>query len=261
MSIAIQDLKIIKKLRSGHPFGNRAAILGDCTFHFQNNHLYDLFGLEVYKGDMDSVKANTFGNALKFDTVDTFDIFGNPTVRLDLQKTIPDKYHGRYDWIIDAGTMTSCFDFISVWRNVLSMLKEKAIVIHISAMTGYYGRSYHSFQPNLFNDFYVKNNFEILTLGIRHKFFIEQSQTPFTKITNKFLRRLGLGHQENNYLDYYFVKPSMVFLEAVKEGEMIFRKNNSRKQPSTIPNNNVILCAALRTRKTEFSTPTPDFYS
>ena len=65
MAIESSDYELIRHLRNENPEGKKLAILGDCHVHA---------GIE------------NLSNEMKFETIDTFDVMGNPTHKLDLNE-------------------------------------------------------------------------------------------------------------------------------------------------------------------------------
>ena len=152
MGIQIQDFRILSDLHRRDNFGKKCAILGDCNFYYNGNNLKE------------------FSNFFGFDLVETFDLYGNPTHRMDLQNPIPEDLWNKYDLVIDAGTIYCIFDVCGVMKNVFRMLKEGGKVVHISNLSGHYGRAFYSIHPSFFNDFYSVNNFRTIYSGYRTKF-------------------------------------------------------------------------------------------
>ena len=72
MSMEIADYKIISSTRENISGGN-CAILGDCTFHYGTKE--------------------TFATNLRFDMVETFDILGSPTHKVNLNEPIDSNFY------------------------------------------------------------------------------------------------------------------------------------------------------------------------
>ena len=91
MAIELDDLRLLKLFRDSFREGQSCAILGDC----EQSHVAGL---------------GNFKRQLNFVNVDTFDVNGDPTYKVDLTEPIDEALFGKYDWVIDCGTMQCCFD-------------------------------------------------------------------------------------------------------------------------------------------------------
>src|ERR1051326_4433277 len=111
------------------------AIIGDCTFH-----------LPWRTGDNRRDLAS-FAERLGLSRCETIDVYGTPTIRMDLHDELPPSLKGAFDLVIDAGTLCCCFDVARAWRNLLDMLAPDGGIFHLPALTGYMARCYSKLQP------------------------------------------------------------------------------------------------------------------
>ena len=118
MAIEAEDLQLIRHLREENGTGSTCAILGDC-----NIYGYDL---------------EAFALMMNFEKVDTFDINGNPTHKINLNEELPEKFKNQYDWVIDSGTLYCCFDVSTALKNILYMLKNEGCVLHTAIILIFY---------------------------------------------------------------------------------------------------------------------------
>jgi len=213
MSIESSDMKLLLDLRQRYPEGKSCAILGDVVFHCFSEH-----------------EMRNFISVMGFDTVDTFDINGNPTHKLNLNEPLPKEFHSKYDWVIDSGTLYCCFNIAMVWKNILLLLKESGTAFHTGALSGFYGRGFYSLSPALFRDFYKTNNFEVLRMGTK------------TRQVNEWYD----FNPNDTYLKSYF--DTMEFQD--KSGTFI----------DFIPNDSMIYCFAKREKSVEFTEPIPQHF-
>lgn len=133
--------------------GKSVAILGDCKFGVPNGPQ----SLEEFK------------SAYNMELVDTFDLFGSPTHKLDLNEAIPKPFTAKYDWVVDAGTAFCCFNPAQVLKNIHQMIKVGGRVFQFASMFGYLNRAYYSFHPILLIEFYKTNGYEDIQLYYRVK--------------------------------------------------------------------------------------------
>lgn len=256
MAIEKKDLKLLAELRKCYPKGDDLCILGDCYFHFNNKQLNKICGIKKNGPDnMSRTDLDSFKSAMNFKKAETLDMEGSPTIKLDLQKPIPKDLENRFDWIIDAGTLFWCFDIATVWKNVLSMLKEDGCVFHLNAMSGYFGRGYYSFQPHLFTDFYTQNGFEVITLAFRLRppHILIRKNTLISKLKRIFCE---ITDSEKK-LDWQKMSQKEIFLNKASRLKMIFAESMPAIEPDMIPNNALVGCFARKIKKVSFTAPSP----
>lgn len=103
-------------------------------------------------------------STLGFETVHSCDISASegPTFTLDLNDPIPETLHGRYDVVVDSGTIEHVFDLKAVLRNIHLLLKPGGRVIHMTVpVSNYVDHGYHAFSPQLLFEYYAVNNYRI----------------------------------------------------------------------------------------------------
>lgn len=254
MGLEIYDLKLLTELRRQYPHGSAVAMLGDCYFHFTNRELFATTNRPENELMPSDNLANliTFAQALNFNIAETLDIQGNPTIKLDLHSALPEELKGRFDWVIDAGTLFWCFDVASVWRNILDMLKDGGYVFHIAALTGHFGRGYYNFHPRLFRDFYRQNGFEIITMGYRTKV---RGRAFNNRITSKLeeIYRMITGVAE--YGQWELFAADRIYLEKASKHILQFTSTPPDSVPVLIPDDVVIMCFAHRNKRSDYKLP------
>lgn len=255
MAIEKADLKLISQLRQQYPLGENLCILGDCYFHFNNSEMSDIIGKSIALDCDPSAKTDldSFAKALGFKSAHTLDIAGNPTKKINLGETIPSILHNQYDWIIDAGTLYWCFDIATVWKNILIMLRNNGCIIHFSALSGYFGRGYYCFQPRLFKDFYEKNGFDSISLGIRTRPpSILGRRGPYINRIRQILRKIT---RREHLLDWQILNKENLHLRKTSYLSMEFDRSPTMIEPDMIPNNALISCFARRIKTISFTMP------
>tara|TARA_Y100001938_G_scaffold69745_1_gene96712 strand:+ start:3528 stop:4193 length:666 start_codon:yes stop_codon:yes gene_type:complete len=215
MGFEAPDIELFLKMRKllKQTPNDSCAILGDCHFYYGDN-------LEQFK------------NRCGFSTVETFDINGNPTHKLNLQEPIPKDFHGKYDWVVDAGTLYCCFDVSAVLKNMMLMLSDSGTVFHTSNLVGHFGRGFYAFSPSFFNEFYEANGFQNRTCFYRTK----TSGGPWRIIPT-----------DHNYL-------------TSASGDSLEFQDSSCVYKDMIPCESLIGYAARRSHRKEFTRPIPEHY-
>ena len=213
MAIKDSDFAMFKFYREKFPEGDTLAILGDCSFHMAGGE-------------------KAFKKGLGFTTVDTFDINGNPTYKVDLNEPLDEKLFSKYDWIIDSGTLYCCFNVPMVLKNMLSLLKDSGCCVHTSNLVGFFGRGYYSLSPALFKEFYEANQFVIEGLGTKTK-----RGPGWVSLASK---GTYLYEATSDYLN--FSTKASPYIES-------------------IPNDVLLYCVARRTKRVDYAQPIPEHFT
>ena len=82
-----------------------------------------------------------------------------PCILHDLNTPVPAELEGKFNLIIDGGTMEHIFDVRQVIENVVRMCKESGWVIHLTPSSNYVDHGFYSFSPCFFYDCYQANGF------------------------------------------------------------------------------------------------------
>jgi len=210
-------------------------ILGDCKFYTawacgDNTrdlaHFRQLFGLG---------------------RVETVDVVGDPTIRLDLQKPLPSDLVAQFDIVIDAGTLFWCFDIAAVLQNCLSMLKDRGTMMHVCALTGHFGRGYYNIHPKMFRDFYRQNGFEVLGTEVR----VHKQTSRLARLQKRLWE--WRGRPVGNYFP---IGKDALFLKNADFVSMEFTEELAF-EAAMLPNDALFLCAAKREKRLPFVRPIP----
>lgn len=108
------------------------------------------------------VDANTLFKLLGLGVPDSLD-FGNceyaPTLLHDLNEPLAPKWHNRYSFILDPGTLEHIFDQRTCLQSIASALTVGGVVAHLVPTYSYNG-GYYSINPNVLWDHYHSNGFD-----------------------------------------------------------------------------------------------------
>jgi len=179
--------------------------------------------------------------------VESVDVAGNPSIKLDLQEQLPSELVSQFDLIIDAGTLFWCFDLASVLKNCLMMLKDRGAMIHVCALTGHFGRGYYNIHPKMFRDFYAQNGLEMLATEIR----VHKQPSLVAKAQKKLW-----GWSGRSTGGYVPIGGHALFLKNADFVSMEFTSEATSEAPM-LPNDALFLCAAKRERRSAFTRPIP----
>ena len=211
MGILKEDLDEILSLKSYAKNLDCCAILGDCSFH-------------------DNIKADDLG----FSVIDTLDINGSPTHKVDLQLPLEENFHEKYDVVLDCGTLFCVFDIVQCLKNILFMLKTNGIVYHESNLVGHFGRGFYALSPSFFNEFYEANGFNIIKLAYKVKW--------------NFKRK------------WVEIPPKKQYLKGIDKNTLVW-SSSIASTTDHIPNDMSMLCIAQKTTKLKhLNFPSPYHY-
>lgn len=215
MGIGPEDLRVIKEIK-GEMQGGRCGIFGDCTFWYGNNS-----SLEDFKTEMG------------FDSVETFDINGSPTNKLDLQEKVPENFIGKFDLLIDSGTLYSVFDVSMMFSNIVDMLKVGGMIWHNTNLVGHFGRGYWSVSPSVLYEFYTQNGFEVTRMG----YYIKEGG--------------------DSWVDF---QPGKTYLSNATRSSFEFTEENNTFR-NMIPNDCSLMCCAVKKKNiSKIKKPVPKHF-
>ncbi len=195
MAIELADLYEILNVLKDQPKKSckRLLILGSAEIHIDIKTYRDVLIKRGINTDLNDEKITPFllGQSLGFQLTETLDINGKASITHDLMGATPQNLLQRYDMIIDAGVLFWCFNPGTALQNILDMLKTDGDVVHITAVSGFYGRGYYNIHPKLLDDFYSANHCKFLSSSFRSKLF------PLS-IWQRILNRISKSMQFHN---------------------------------------------------------------
>lgn len=109
----------------------------------------------------------TFFRALGFDEVESCDLYAaeRPTWKLDLNRPIPDELEGRFDVVLDPGSIVHLFDQRQAFRNLARLTKTDGRVIHgTDPSTNNVDIGFYMVSPTLYADLYPANGWKLESL-------------------------------------------------------------------------------------------------
>jgi hypothetical protein len=103
-------------------------------------------------------------NALGFEHLDSMDYsnFEYATIIHDLNNTkLPTELVGKYDFIVDGGTIEHVFNFWGVMENIFNMLKIGGTFFFDQPTFFGFNHGYYNFSPCLYYEYFKANNYKI----------------------------------------------------------------------------------------------------
>jgi SAM-dependent methyltransferase len=170
---------LILKEHKRRPFGGRLLCLGAPDVYFGYDVLQELaYTLKVpidrsvpvrHSPNPDlaargCISGETLFKSLGFESVDALDVsdFENASIVYDLNDPdTPAELCGRFDAIVDHGTLEHVFHLPNALQNLFRMLKVGGRVIHSLPTSNLVDHGFYMFSPTLFHDFYSANDWDI----------------------------------------------------------------------------------------------------
>jgi len=91
------------------------------------------------------------------DSIDFSDYEG-ATILHDMNKPLPKRYHGRYDTVIDGGSLEHIYHITQALENCALLCRQGGQILHFSPGNNFCNHGYYQFSPDLFHQLYCKEN-------------------------------------------------------------------------------------------------------
>lgn len=234
MGIELNNMRTILQALQNLPLSQRRRllILGDVHVHFSVERYVDLaheVGFELLSVPQ-SFSPVSLGESLGFQQTDTLDINGRASLTLNLQHDMPAALLGQFDCLIDAGVLFWCFDPGLALKNVFRLVGMNGLIVHITAISGFYGRCYYNIHPLLFESFYLGNACEHLT----------SSYDARPRAVSRFRRLMERLHLLRRSVDVtYNSKPGGIYLSEGTGRTLGFGSQLKLPESDVVPNNAV----------------------
>ena len=92
--------------------------------------------------------------------------WGGEDIIVDLNAPLPRRLRGRYDVVVDPGTLEHCFNIAQAFENVDALLRPGGFVYHQDAFA-FPNHGFWSISPTAFFDYYQSRGYE---LGVPYRF-------------------------------------------------------------------------------------------
>ena len=86
--------------------------------------------------------------------------FERAEIVADLNQPLPDDLYGRFDVVVDSGTLEHIFDTRAVLMNIGNILRPQGRIIHMSPCNNYANHGFYQISPTLLIDYYRENEFK-----------------------------------------------------------------------------------------------------
>lgn len=169
MGLALPIVRLLIDQHRARPLGHSVLTLGVQDIGATAGEVEALLAGQVVEepnqllAPRDALSAERFFKALGFETYQSLDLFGSEGASIihDLSQPIPHALRGRFDLVIDGGTIEHIFDIAAALRGMVSLLKVGGTAFHVSPVSGWENHGFYSINPKLLERFYSCNGFDI----------------------------------------------------------------------------------------------------
>jgi len=244
MGLTLTDGEIIinELIKSKRKY-KKLLFLGDVKILFSVQELLNLANKLRYSikhkspDPNEGFSAHYFGKILGFSVVNTLDINGKADHKIDITKKLPKNFLEKYDFIIDCGVLFYCFNPGIALCNIAKIVSRNGMIIHITAITGHYGRGLYSMHPSTLINFYKNNNFVHISSHYRKSidphffdFCCQYIKSGLIKFISYFFPNKFFFFSKNQKLlgdfELKFIDRSPNFIPNNVIGILIFQKPN-----------------------------------
>ncbi|MHA1539824.1 MAG: hypothetical protein ACTSXQ_05065 [Alphaproteobacteria bacterium] len=157
LSLGYPDI-LVPYRQVGGIFGQKIA--SDLSFRKDSKKIVRWHGLDPTKLDR-IVETDSLFSALGFET-DYIDIHPSRGIEkiVDLNKRLPAKFKGKYDLVLDLGTIEHCFNIAGAMVNLAMAVKKGGCILHTNP-ANMYEHGFYNINPTFYRDFYKENGFQI----------------------------------------------------------------------------------------------------
>jgi SAM-dependent methyltransferase len=152
-----------------------------------------------------------FLNASSITVLDASSYEGADTIH-DMNTPVPDAWHGRYDAVIDSGSLEHIFNFPVAIANLANMLKVGGTIFITTPANNLMGHGFYQFSPELmFRIFSEANGFAV------HKVMLVEASYPSVELSeNHTVFEVVDPEQVRERVGLISKKPVMMMVEAKK---------------------------------------------
>lgn len=150
----------------------------------------------------------------------------------------PPEFHGRFNCVIDGGTLEHVFHVPNALKNIFELLRAGGRIIHMSPTNNYVDHGFYSFSPTFFYDFYSENGFEVNKCQlIRHKRQADEHSWIAGDYTPGSLDHVSFGGLDDNMYVTFFIatKTTGSTWDRIPEQSLYKQKKWTENAQSNIP--------------------------
>lgn len=156
------DLQGLKHLVHCKQYGDykKTVTLGRQEIHISSYVINNILSTtKLYSGFCENLLLNEFG-ATSVDSIDNSD-YENASIIWDMNKLIEDNHIGKFDTVIDYGTLEHVYHVNNALYNTSTLCEVGGQIIHILPSNNYCGHGFWQMSPELFFALYsLKNGYD-----------------------------------------------------------------------------------------------------
>lgn len=206
----------ILKESKRQPFTGHVLFLGHPDIYFDYQHLLRMAKIARVSLDMSVpikpspkpdfaakqyLAGDTVFKMLGFEQISVLDYsdFEGANIVFDLNSTeLPSELIGKFDVVVDHGTLEHVFHLPNALSNIHRLLKTGGRAITSSPSTNFLDHGFYMFQPTLFVDYYAANNWVVESIQVV-QFTHNQETEPcfFADYEPGLFDSVGYGKMDN----------------------------------------------------------------
>jgi SAM-dependent methyltransferase len=219
MGLVYPNLWLLIRARlDGAEFRDTATIGRQFLFLSRNgakslNSELPQFPFAEYCGDQYAERLLT--DLLGCETVESFDYsdYEGCSRVLDMNEPIPAELHGKFDAVIDGGSLEHIFDVRTALENQMNLVKKGGRLFIFTTANNHMGHGFYQFSPELFfNVLSERNGFEIQ--GV----FLHEHGFPGVEIGNRNrLFEVADPSKVRSRVGLVSSRPAMIMIHAIRK--------------------------------------------
>lgn len=185
MGIATGAAELVFKLSKKVNFKGNLLQIGNQEILFNKRSL--LYLLKKYNLDKkefhfdERISSKTFFKIFEFNAVKSLDInqYENADIIEDLNYPLNEKFHKKFDFIYDGGSLEHVFNIGQGLKNLTYLVKKGGCIMHLLPANNYIDHGFYALSPTLLKDYYIQNNFKIIEFFLIKQNFNLNKNSPW----------------------------------------------------------------------------------
>lgn len=195
MGIIGYDAKALLEARISGVSFHRTLTVGKQSIYLHPSELRDLWKILKRRAPLEIVPqtryefgehadrfCREFLGVAELDSID-YSAYEGATITHDLNRPVPNELKGRFDAIIEAGTLEHVFNFPVAIGNLMEMLKVGGHLFMTTVANNLFGHGFYQFSAELmYRIFAEENGFKINTIKLLEATFPGVTLTPIKNV-------------------------------------------------------------------------------
>jgi SAM-dependent methyltransferase len=215
LGIGRAAIALLLEEAAARPFSGKIATLGRQTIGATSVEIkaqFDRFGILPQQAmAVTDPDDNILFRMMGFTSVESLDYsdFENATHIVDLNRDgLPRELVGKFDVVLESGTIEHVFHVPNALKNALSLVKEGGRIIFLSPSSNYVDHGFYMFSPTLFMDYLLTNGLSIETCYFIRVSLNSRKRWQAYAYERDSFRKFSIGALDS--------RPYMIFAVATK---------------------------------------------